>query len=87
MSYLPTTPPLYPFGRPDKFYKAAEELQVRVLGELPMVSEVSAGGDDGRPVVIAPTRTKTEGGSVGNGVENVKEVMGRVARDLWKSLR
>ncbi|CED82812.1 Predicted ATPase, nucleotide-binding [Phaffia rhodozyma] len=89
MSHLPTTPPIYPFGPPDKFHQAARELNLPVLGDLPLVPEVSAGGDSGRPVVLleAPHVDRKETNNEHDeGVRMVKREMSRLAEKVWAGL-
>ncbi|BEJ14121.1 hypothetical protein CspHIS471_0312950 [Cutaneotrichosporon sp. HIS471] len=64
------------FGSPDKFVRAADELGLDVLGEVPLVTTVSDGGDAGRPVMVQSERTG----------EAVREVMRSVGEKVWKWL-
>lgn len=73
-----TTPAIFPFGPSDKFYRAAQELDARVIGDLPIASGVSEGGDSGRPVVISDKGGESE--------ETIRRVMRGVAEDVWKKL-
>ena len=44
----------YLFGNTESIRKAARDLQIAVLGELPLVSLVSEGGDVGIPFMLSP---------------------------------
>lgn len=78
-----TTPHLL-FGSPDKFNKAARDMSIDVLGELPLVSAVSDGGDGGRPVMIAQQVQGAVGLESGKGGEDeVRQVMRNVGRQVW----
>lgn len=61
------------FGPATNFLRAAEELHLPVLGRLPLVSEVSDGGDAGRPVMIQS----------GESGEEVRSVMRGVGEGVW----
>ncbi|KAK4685325.1 ATP-binding protein involved in chromosome partitioning, partial [Tremellales sp. Uapishka_1] len=61
------------FGSADKFTGAAVDLGLEVLGNLPLVTDVSDGGDAGRPVMVQSSR---EG-------EEVRETMREVGRRVW----
>jgi ATP-binding protein involved in chromosome partitioning len=74
----PSSPALFPFGSPDKFHRAARELDAPVLGDLPIASGVSEGGDSGRPVVIS--------GEGGESEETIRKVMKGVAEGVWGKL-
>lgn len=61
------------FGGSANFAKAADELGLRVLGQLPLVTSVSDGGDAGRPVMVESSPES----------ENVRDVMRIVGRSVW----
>jgi ATP-binding protein involved in chromosome partitioning len=84
------------FGSPAAFERAAGDMGLGVLGRLPLVPDVSAGGDGGRPVMImagagAPTAQVTDaegrevaGGAGGaSGADEVRETMRRVGEGVW----
>ena len=45
--------PHFIFGSPDHFHRAATDVNVPVLGELPLVPDVNKGGDTGIPFVLS----------------------------------
>lgn len=49
-----------------RFRSTAEQLGVDVLGELPLVAEVSGGGDGGWPYVSTTKERGTDGSGEGN---------------------
>jgi ATP-binding protein involved in chromosome partitioning len=68
------------FGPLDSSRRAVEELGSELLGEVPMVSEVSTFGDQGRLGEVF------RGDGVVGGLENVRSVMQNVAKRVWKGL-
>jgi len=46
------TTPHYLFGSTDAFHTAAKELELRVLGELPLVPRISEASDRGAPFML-----------------------------------
>lgn len=62
------------FGDSSRFERAATEMGLDVLGQLPLVTQVSDGGDAGRPVMV---QTSQQG-------EEVRETMRSVARRCWE---
>ncbi|KAK0235264.1 P-loop containing nucleoside triphosphate hydrolase protein [Armillaria nabsnona] len=66
--------PHYLFGSPDRFHKAAKLMEVDVLGELPLVPDVSEGGDSGVPYALTGRN------------EAWNEVMRGVAEKVWATL-
>lgn len=44
--------PHYLFGSTDAFHMAAKELELRVLGELPLVPRISEASDRGTPFML-----------------------------------
>ena len=44
--------PHYLFGSTDAFHTAAKELELRVLGELPLVPRISEASDQGTPFML-----------------------------------
>ncbi|KZP05751.1 P-loop containing nucleoside triphosphate hydrolase protein [Athelia psychrophila] len=75
------TTPHHLFGSPDKFRSTASQLGVDVLGELPLVPGVSAGGDEGTPYALAP-----RAGHDGVGGVEWKATMDSVAASVWAEL-
>lgn len=61
------------FGSPAAFTKTAADMQLDVLGQVPLVPQVSDGGDAGRPVMV-------QGAEEG---EEVRGVMRDVAGRVW----
>jgi len=70
------------FGSPDSFYKAAKDLGVPVLGEIPLVPGVSTGGDRARHV-CGPG---WEEGEMTGGEREVRTVMADVGARVWEAL-
>ena len=66
------------FGKPDSFKAAASDLKVPILAELPLVPEVSHGGDKGIPYVLNSTS-----GQIDKSGEEWKIGMNTVAATLW----
>lgn len=71
----------YLFGKPDSFRNASSQLDVPVLAELPLVPEVSDGGDRGIPFMLSSTA-----GSMNESGAEWKNSMDSVAASVWKSL-
>ena len=46
------TTPHYLFGSTDAFHTTAKELELRVLGELPLVPRISEASDRGTPFML-----------------------------------
>ncbi|XP_006459349.1 hypothetical protein AGABI2DRAFT_218472 [Agaricus bisporus var. bisporus H97] len=71
------------FGSLNSSRRAAEELGSRLLGEVPMVSEVSSLGDQGKlgEVFLGDTLV-----SQSRGLEEVRSVMEKVTESVWKKL-
>ncbi|KAL7414775.1 P-loop containing nucleoside triphosphate hydrolase protein [Mrakia frigida] len=82
MSHLSTSPPLYPFGSSAAFRQAASELNASVLGEIPIVQGLSAGGDEGKPLVICAPRNGEGSGPE----EEVRKVFRGVAELVWRKI-
>jgi len=76
--------PHYLFGSPAGFRSTAERLHIDILGELPLVPGVSAGGDEGVPYALLSSEKRQNDGTGGD--EWIEE-MGGVARRVWSSLR
>ncbi|KAH6904136.1 P-loop containing nucleoside triphosphate hydrolase protein [Coprinopsis sp. MPI-PUGE-AT-0042] len=80
--------PQYLFGKPDRFREVASRLQTPILGELPLVGEVSASADGGYPFVLA-NASKAEQGPGQTGDQQwttmMMTVADKVVRDigLW----
>jgi ATP-binding protein involved in chromosome partitioning len=72
--------PHYPFGPPDRFRSVAEGLGAPILGELPVVPGVSAGGDRGLPFALVggAQATPAEGQWIGT--------MEEVAQQVWRAM-
>jgi len=68
------------FGKADSFKNAASRLGVPILAELPLVPEVSYGGDAGIPYVLASTN-----GEVDKSGMEWKNAMNSVASTLWSN--
>jgi len=64
------------FGSSKSFLRSAEELSLPVLGQLPLVTSVSDGGDAGIPVMV---QSREEG-------NDVRDIMHRVGRTVWDYL-
>ncbi|OCF46059.1 MRP family ATP-binding protein [Kwoniella heveanensis CBS 569] len=64
------------FGSSAKFEKAAMDLNLEVLGKIPLVPTISDGGDAGRPVMVQ---------SSGEG-EEVRQSMRSVGETVWEWL-
>ncbi|KAI9633023.1 P-loop containing nucleoside triphosphate hydrolase protein [Dioszegia hungarica] len=64
------------FGSSASFERAASDLQLDVLGKIPLVTQVSDGGDAGRPVMV---QSGKEGGEV-------RETMKSVGEGVWEWL-
>lgn len=64
------------FGSSAKFEKAAKDLNLDVLGKLPLVTSVSDGGDAGRPVMV----------QAGKEGEEVRQTMRQVGNKVWEWL-
>jgi ATP-binding protein involved in chromosome partitioning len=62
------------FGNSSRFEKAASEMGLDVLGHLPLVTQVSDGGDAGRPVMV---QTSDDG-------QEIRETMRSVAKRCWE---
>lgn len=61
------------FGSSKNFEKAATDLSLDVLGKLPLVTQVSDGGDGGRPIMIGSDPTG----------EEVRRTMKSVGERVW----
>ncbi|TFK68052.1 P-loop containing nucleoside triphosphate hydrolase protein [Pluteus cervinus] len=67
------------FGSPEKFRSVAKQLDLDVLGELPLVPDVSEGGDKGVPsMLISPSTAANTGRATWN------DGMKSVAKAVWK---
>jgi ATP-binding protein involved in chromosome partitioning len=75
------------FGPTTSFHTAASDLSLEVLGELPLVPQVSEGGDAGRPFILSPPSQKglSENNASGS-AEEITQVMERVARRIWDKI-
>lgn len=69
------------FGKADSFKAAALHLNVPILAELPLVPEVSYGGDRGVPYVLASSTAQVDKSG-----EEWKTAMNSIASTLWGSL-
>jgi len=68
--------PHHIFGPLTPFHNTAEELSLKVLGELPLVAAVSSGGDAGMPAILGSDHQAAE----------VKQVMKAVACTVWSGV-
>lgn len=69
------------FGSSESFLATASRLDVNILGELPLVSGVSTGGDRGVPYALIKADIIPGGGR-----EQWLEVMDDVAMSVWQSI-
>ncbi|CAL1710728.1 unnamed protein product [Somion occarium] len=67
--------PHYIFGSPKSFHETASQVGAKVLGELPLVGGVSEASDHGVPYML-----------VGEGNQEWKGTMSRIAGEVWDSL-
>lgn len=72
-------------GEPDNFRRIAEQLDVPVLGELPLVQGVSSSADGGRPFVLSSQGSVLETDGVGGVVW--KESMKQIANSVFSKLQ
>ncbi|KAG8935568.1 hypothetical protein FRC02_007496 [Tulasnella sp. 418] len=70
------------FGSPESFRKAAADLSLDILGELPLVPQVSEGGDMGRPVMLLSEKQINSD----LGAKEVTSVMKEVAQAVWRRI-
>ena len=63
--------------------KAARELDASVLGEVPIVQALSAGGDEGKPLVISAPKEGEEGSGP---EEEVRKAFRGVAELVWRKI-
>ncbi|CCM05131.1 uncharacterized protein FIBRA_07339 [Fibroporia radiculosa] len=70
------------FGSPDSFHAIAKRLDIDVLGELPVVSAVSASGDHGVPYVLGSDGTNASGDS-GRVWKDVMSGVAHNVRQFW----
>lgn len=69
--------PQYLFGPPDRFLEVAQHLGVRVLGQLPLIPDVSVKSDAGVPYMLAGKADEDEWRGVMSGVADaVLEAVG-----------
>ncbi|KAG6331222.1 hypothetical protein ID866_7866 [Astraeus odoratus] len=78
------TTPHYLFGSPAAFHNIATSLDVPVLGELPLVKGVSAGGDDGVPYILIASKEQAKEDGAGGAVW--RNAMEEIAGTVWKTL-
>ncbi|THH06602.1 hypothetical protein EW145_g3973 [Phellinidium pouzarii] len=71
----------YLFGSAESFHRAASDVGVPVMGELPLIPEVSKRGDKGVPFVLSSAST-----AQGKAEEEYNNTMLNVASGVWKSL-
>ncbi|GJE93895.1 P-loop containing nucleoside triphosphate hydrolase protein [Phanerochaete sordida] len=69
--------PHYIFGPPTTFRRVADELGVKVLGELPVLGSVSESGDRGVPLVL---------GAKSEGEKEWQGVMQKAADVVWRGI-
>ncbi|KZT54239.1 P-loop containing nucleoside triphosphate hydrolase protein [Calocera cornea HHB12733] len=71
------------FGSSSAFYKSASDLQVPVLGELPIIPGVSQGADKGRQVCGPSWREQDDP----TGAErSIRKIMADVGAEIWERL-
>ena len=91
MSYFlsPPIPPFtistknYIFGSSNSFKKTCSDLNLEILGEIPMEPKVSERGDKGWPIVLGDGN-ENEGDRDGGG--GAREAFLRLGRDIWKRI-
>lgn len=76
------TTPHQLFGSPDAFRSVASTLGVPILGELPLVTSVSTGGDRGVPYALTAASEQLDNDGSGGAVW--RSVMGDTARKVWE---
>ncbi|EKM53176.1 uncharacterized protein PHACADRAFT_259348 [Phanerochaete carnosa HHB-10118-sp] len=69
--------PHHIFGPPTAFRRFATDLNVKILGELPVLSSVSVSGDRGVPLTL---HAKNEG------EREWRDIMKRAADEVWNSI-
>ena len=67
------TTPHYLFGSTDAFHAAAKEMELRVLGELPLVPRISEASDRGAPFMLTGLNPAE------SNAKEVQKTMGEVA--------
>ncbi|KAH8119413.1 P-loop containing nucleoside triphosphate hydrolase protein [Phellopilus nigrolimitatus] len=73
--------PHFLYGSAESFRRAASDVGTPILGELPLVPEVSTGGDKGVPFMLNPP-----GDSHNRAEEEWKKVMLDISNKLWDAL-
>ncbi|KAI5123929.1 hypothetical protein M0805_006346 [Coniferiporia weirii] len=71
----------FPFGSSESFRNAASDVDAPILGELPLIPEVSTGGDKGIPFVLA-----AGGKSLDRAENQWNDSMLGVASHVWHTL-
>jgi ATP-binding protein involved in chromosome partitioning len=85
-TYCPScSEPHYLFGSPDRFRTVASQLGAPVLGELPLVSDVSTGGDAGVPYMLTSSGSAPVTGE-SRGRKEWRDAMNVVAERVWRSI-
>lgn len=64
------------FGSLDSFHSTADDLSLDVLGQIPIVPDISTGGDTGVPIMV-------QNDPAGN---ETRDAFRSVAKAVWKSL-
>lgn len=86
-TYCPScSEPHYLFGTPNRFRSVAAQLGAPVLGELPLVSDVSTGGDAGAPYILTSATLLEDGNQGTHGRREWRDAMDAVATRVWNSL-
>ncbi|KAF8318290.1 P-loop containing nucleoside triphosphate hydrolase protein [Cantharellus anzutake] len=70
------------FGPTTSFHNMASDRGIPVLGELPLVSSVSTGGDCGIPAIVG----HVEDAEREESSNEVKRVLSDIARSVWKNV-
>ena len=80
----------YLYGSPDAFRRAASDVGVPILGELPLVPEVNKGGDAGVPYMLT-SLPSIKAGNKGDDLDQAgkqwRDTMSNVAKRLWDTLQ
>lgn len=75
------------YGYPDKFREIADKLGLKILAEMPVVPDVSAGGDKGIPSILLPSAfVESEPDAVKTNLQQWNEEMNRVAAKVWDTI-
>ena len=86
------TTPHHLYGSPDAFRRAASDVGVPILGELPLVPEVNKGGDTGVPFMLSSYsgnstfEAKGKEDTLDQAGKEWRDTMFNVAQQLWRNL-